>query len=515
MASGSEPLVPLRTATALAVLAGVVMSLAFPPIGFGPYAIAAVALLTTALWRASLRRGIGLGFLAGIAFFAPLLWWMRVIGWDAWLLLSVGWAVWLALVGFGTALVTRLPVAPVWVAAVWVLDESLRSRMPFGGFPWGNIAFSQPDTAFVWYASQGGTPLATFTIALLGAGIVTMVLDYRAGRTWLAYAWLTALAAAVLVPSIATLPIDGDTQGGPPAAVIAAVQGGTPQLGMGAMDVRRAVLDNHVEQTLLLAEHVAAGEVPAPDFVLWPENSSDLDPFADQEAADAITSAARAIERPILVGAVTQAPADLDGVWNVGIVWDPETGPGDVYIKNHPVPFGEYIPFRDFLAQHVGRFDRIPQDFLAGDQPGNLTVGGVPVGNVICFEIAYGEVVDAVVDGGARVITVQTNNATYGGTAQPEQQLAISRVRAAEFGRSVVVASTTGISAVIAPDGTIVQELSQADVGSIVAEVPLRGDLTPASRIGHLVESALCALALVGLTWAAARSLVRRRRPIA
>ncbi len=255
---------------------------------------------------------------------------------------------------------------------------------------------------------------------------------------------------ATLFPALVSTPATGDSIGGDPSATIALVQGGTPQVGMGAMDVRRAVLDNHVAQTLALGQAIDDGTVEQPAFVLWPENASDIDPFADAQAADAITAAARAVGAPILVGAVTSVPDNPAGVWNVGIVWDPVSGPTQMYIKTHPVPFGEYIPFRDLIAPVIGRFDRIPRDFIAGTEPGNLDIGGVAVGNVICFEIAYREVVDAVVDAGARVITVQTNNATYGGTSQPAQQLGIERIRAVEFGRSVLVAATSGITAVIA-----------------------------------------------------------------
>jgi apolipoprotein N-acyltransferase len=515
MTSGLNPLLSLRVATALAALAGVVMWLAFPPVAFGPYVIIAVAMLTASVWRARLRRGLGLGLLVGLVFFGLLLGWMRVIGWDAWLLLTLLCASWVALAGFGTALASRLPGAPVWVASMWVLEEALRSRVPFGGFPWGEIAFAQPDSPYGKLAPWGGSALVTFTVAFVGAAVVTIVLDHRAGRRRLAAGWFAACVVITLVPILTTLPQAGDTVGGPSSATIAIVQGGTPQFGMGALDVRRAVLDNHVKQTLDLAEAVAAGSVPQPAFVLWPENSSDIDPFADASAADAITAAARAVDAPILVGAVITAGDNPRGVWNVGIVWDPQSGPQQMYIKNHPVPFGEYIPFRDFLAQHIARFDRIPRDFLPGTKPGNLTIAGIPVGNVICFEVAYREVVDAVVDGGARVITVQTNNATYGGTAQPEQQLAIERLRAMEFGRSVVVAATSGISAVVLPDGSLSERIEEGVSGWQVADVPLLGTPTPATSNGHVVELAISGVALMAMLASLGWSIARRRNPIA
>ncbi|MBK9740151.1 MAG: apolipoprotein N-acyltransferase [Actinobacteria bacterium] len=510
-----RPLLSLPRGLALAALSGVLMSLAFAPVAFGPSAIVSVALLTTAVWGGSWRRGLGLGFVSGLLFFGLLLGWMRVIGWDAWLLLSAFWALWFALVGVGTALVTRLPGAPVWVASMWVLQETLRAHLPFGGFPWGEIAFAQPDTPFARLAPIGGSPLVSFAVAFVGASIVTLVLDYRAGRRRWAATWFAAAVGITLLPALAPVTTTGDTEVGPASTVLAYVQGGTPQVGMGAMDVRRAVLDNHVAQTLDLAQAVADGEVPRPSFVLWPENSSDLDPFIDASAAEAISTAAKAVGAPILVGAVVNVPDDPTGIWNVGIVWDPVVGPQEMYIKTHPVPFGEYIPFRAFLAQHIARFDRVPRDFLAGSRPGNLDINGIPVGNVICFEIAYRDVVDAVVDGGARLITVQTNNATYGGTAQPEQQLAISRLRAMEFGRSVVVAATSGISAVIDPAGTVVERMDEDEVGWRVTDVALRGQTTLATKTAPAVQMLLCAAALGAAATAMVQSVRRRRRPIA
>lgn len=300
--------------------------------------------------------------------------------------------------------------------------------------------------------------------------------------------------------------------GGTPAASIAVVQGGTPQTGLGAMDVRRAVLDNHVRQTMELAREVALGSRPRPDFVLWPENASDLDPNVDEAAAAAIGTSVRALNTPVLVGAIVDVPGDPSSVWNQGILWDPVTGPGLSYSKTHPVPFGEYLPFRSVLAKLIDRFTRITRDFAAGDRPGLFRIDGIEVGDVICFEIAYNAVIDPLIDGGARVLTVQTNNATYAGTAQPGQQLQIERFRALETGRSVVVAATTGISAFIGPDGQVLQQLDEGKVGAMVQTVPLRGTQNLSADLGRPLAGAW-ALASVALAlFVGLRSSGKRRR---
>lgn len=293
----------------------------------------------------------------------------------------------------------------------------------------------------------------------------------------------------------------------------AVIQGGVPSTGMSVTDERREVLERHLAQTLALAEAVAKGEVPQPDVVIWPENAVDIDPYRDTAVAEDITAAARAVNAPVVIGAIIDAPGDPTMIANAGIVWDPVTGPGDAYLKRHPVPFGEYIPFRSLIAPLVGRLDRVPRDMRPGDSPGILRAGDVVLGDVICFEVAYDEVVTDAVTAGGRVIVVQSNNATFAGLGQPEQQVAMSRLRAVEHGRAVLVAATTGITAVIAPDGSVVSEISEGDVGYLVESVPLRTTLSVSDRLGWAPEAIIALLGLAAMLWAGVRYRVPGRRP--
>jgi apolipoprotein N-acyltransferase len=232
--------------------------------------------------------------------------------------------------------------------------------------------------------------------------------------------------------------------------------------------------------------------------VLWPENSSDIDPYQDASVAADISAAAAAVGVPIVVGAVVET-VDPTMVENTGIVWDPTTGPGDVYVKNHPVPFGEFVPFREQLAPLIGRFERVPRDFVRGSSPGVLEVGGIVIGDVICFEVAYDDVFIGVIDGGAQLITVQTNNATYQGSGQPEQQWDIERLRALQAGRAVVVASTTGVSGFIEPDGVVTARMDEGERGYLVQEVSLRTGRTPSTVLGAIPEIIAGGALLTGL----------------
>ena len=502
----------LRLLAALA--AGATIGLAFPPQGWWPLAIIGVALSALAVGGLRLRWALLLGLAVGVISFAITLQWIRVVGWDAWIALTLFTSLPIAAACGATAIVMRRPGWPWGIAVVWVTMEAIRDRVPLGGWPWGRLSYSQADAPWLSLASWGGAALLTFAVAAAGGWLA-----------WASYRWADGLrrdavvagGVVIVVPFAALLiplPTGGQTEGGPDSAVVAVVQGDVPNTGLGFADRsnRRAVLDNHVAQTLALAEAVAAGSEPQPEAVIWPENASDIDPLTQADAAAAIDRAAQAINAPILVGAVVTNPENPDTVLNVGIVWDPDTGPGEIYVKQHPVPFGEYVPARDLLTQVIGRFDLVPRDFVAGTEPGVLQVGPVVLGDIICFEVAYDDLVRDTVQAGARMLAVQTNNATYTGLGQSEQQLAMARIRAVEHGRATVVAATNGISAVFQPDGTMTASLPERTAGWLVPTLPLRDSLSIADRVGFWPEVA-AGVVLVWLMIAGWRTspVVRRR----
>jgi apolipoprotein N-acyltransferase len=484
--------------TLAAVAGGVTMWTAFPPLNLWPLAPVGVALLTLALYRLGPRAAAWPAFWAGAAFFLPALEGIVKIGPDGWVLLSLVQAAYFIPMGMGIALVTRLPGWPVWTAALWVAQEFVRGRAPFGGFPWARLVFSQTDTPFTPYAAVGGAPLVTFLTALVGGllaytALRTPLLTRRrpaAGGATTLRAVAPALAGALAIGTAGLL-VPVPTGGRP--VTVAVIQGNVPRLGLDFNSQRRAVLDNHVRRTHELAAQVRQGKVARPELVVWPENSSDLDPYTDPEARALIDAAVKDVGVPVLVGAVIDA-ADGEHVENRGIVWDPRTGPGDYYVKRHPVPFGEDLPFRAVLTKLITRFERIPRDFAKGRRDGLMQLGPARVGDVICFEVAYdGLVRDAA---SAELLVVQTNNATYGRTSLPPQQVAMSRLRAVEHGRSVLVAATSGISAIVAPDGRMIDRSAEFVPDIQVATVPARTAPTLADRLGALPEQALALLAL-------------------
>ncbi|TDC52270.1 apolipoprotein N-acyltransferase [Jiangella ureilytica] len=491
-----------------AALLGASLTAAFPPYDLWIVAVLVPAAFALLVRDQPLKRSAVLGYLFGAGFFLPLLDWTGMeVGPIPWIILALFEALFFIPLALGVTLVMRLPGWPVWTAAVWVADEAVRGRIPYGGFTWGKLAFSQADSPTLGLVSWFGSPGLSFAIALAG-GLLAWVVVER--RLWIRAAAAAGAIAVVLVPAlIQPMEPGGDT------VTVAIVQGNVPAEGLAYNDEKRAITRNHVEATERLAEDVEAGRVERPDIVVWPENSSDISPFDDADTRRAIDGAVRAIGVPTLISAIVPTE-DGRNVRNTSILWDPADGPGQTYVKRHPMPFGEYIPFRSIAERITDAVRQQPRDHLPGDRIGTFQVGDVTLGDVICFEVAFDGIVRDAVNEGAQFLAVQTNNATFGRTEMTEQQLAQSRLRAFEHGRTVLVSALAGVSAVVAPDGSVLDraELFTQDV--LVTDVALADGRTPATRLGAWPEWLLTAMGAgaVALVIVNARRDRRDDRPV-
>ncbi|WP_306750571.1 apolipoprotein N-acyltransferase [Saccharothrix yanglingensis] len=486
-----------------AAAGGALVYLSFPPRTTWWLAPLGFAVLGVLVHGRRARAGFGLGLVWGLGFMAPLLRWTgEFVGLIAWLPLALVCALLIAVGTAAMAVVSRLPGAPLWMALVWVADEALRAVFPFGGFPWGRIAFGQPEGWYLPLASLGGAPLVGFAVALTGFGLAHLGRDWRVGAPLVVLPLVAGLAATALVR---TDPDQGEV-------TVAAVQGNVPRAGLDFNSQRRAVLDNHVKRTLELAADVDAGRAPRPQLVIWPENSSDIDPFRNVDAAAQIQRATEAIRAPIAVGAVVVDRAD-NLPRNTVVLFEPGVGATDTYTKRRLQPFGETMPYREFFRIFSETVERAGR-FQPGDDPTGFAVGDVRVAIDTCYEVAFDSVVrDSVLaGGGANLIAIPTNNATFGYTEMTYQQLAMSRVRAVEHGRAVVVSATSGVSAIVAPDGSVTQRTGMFTPDALVATLPLRGEATLATRLGAWPEWVMTALGLLALAFGSAVRLTRKRR---
>ena len=509
--------------------AGLLLWLAFPDVNIWAGAPLGIALFAAAVHGVRARTGAWLGMLAGLVFFVSSLHWTGIyVGSLPWLALSTleagywaiagAWLAWLSAppaqpAAKAHALAYRALPYPLLVALTWVVTEWLRGATPWGGFPWVRVAFSQADAPFGRLAAWGGAPGVSFAVALCGGLLAVAALrlwSQRGDRPAGMRRAGVLVILALLVPALGyavSLPVDG-----PPLQVMA-VQGNVPEAGLDFNAERRAVLDNHVQGTLRGAAEVAAGKRAQPDLVVWPENSSDIDPDRNLDARAEIIKATNTIDAPLLMGTLSLDP--WPSLYNVAVLYEPGRGAVERYIKQHPVPFAEYIPAREFFRIFSPEVDRVANPFIAGDKLGLFPLGerdGIPVvaGTTICFEVAYDDIVSETVRAGATLLVVQTNNATFGYTNESTQQLAISRLRAMEHGRSVAHVSTVGVSALITPDGVAHQSTELYTAAVLSGDLPLRTDLTVADRLGDWPLRVVILLLLFasGLRW----SLWWRRR---
>jgi len=484
----------LRSGISLA--AGCCAGLGFPPYNLWWLIPLAVAGFVYVAVGSTPGTGLLRGYLFGFGFNAVGVHWVAVLGVPVLVVFTCWLAVWYALIGLVISLTRRTPVWGFAGVATWMAAEWCAARWPFGGFGWLRLAYSAAGTpidGLFPVISVTGVSALIVTTAFLLAWVARRAWALRQGRgdkpvrrTLVVPSTITA--AVILVTGVAGLmgrhydPAPEDRQ-----VTVAVVQGNVPGSGIEALGPIYTVENNHLAQTILLAAQVRTGQVPQPDFVVWPENSTTTDPYTDSRTAAMISEAVDVIGAPIFVGAITSGPGE-DERQTVGLWWTKD-GITDSYAKRNLVPFGEWVPFRSFLVRLVPELAYVGAQSVPGTTPGvvNAQVGSGPlrVGDLICFEVAYDSTVDEMLTGdsttgGAQVVVVQTSNAMFTGTDQMAQQDGITRIRAMESRREILVATTNSLAGLIDSHGRIVYEAQLRTSDAQVFTVPTRTTLTPA-----------------------------------
>ena len=507
---------------AVVLVAGAALGLSWQPYGFWPLLLVAIPAFTLGVRGVRPAAALGLGYLFGLTMLLFAVSWLHVLGtWIA-ALLIIFMALFFGLLGLTVTLVSGLRWWPLATACCWVLIEYAYSRIPFGGFGWTRIAYAAVDTPLAGFFPIIGVAGVSFAVALIGQLIAWAILTLWSARRGRPARRRQLLIAAALTVGLGLLGsalriYQVEPEAGSAGSVrVGIVQGNIPGRGIEAMGRARSVTNNHLSETIQLMTKARLGEVPEPDFVLWPENSTDIDPTVDPLTKLTVQAAADVADRPILVGAVMQGPGD-DERQTAALWWDPERGVLARYDKQNLVPFGEWIPFRAQLLPLIPLLQQVGAQSIAGTRPGvlDVAVAGRPIkiGDVICFELAYDQTLYSSLIGGAQVMMVQSNNATYGGTGQIEQQFAITRARAMESRREIAVATTNSVSGFITRDGAVVARTQEFTAQSMVVDMPLRSALTPAVRVAPWLERSLALLAILACLAAAlgSRAAVLRR----
>lgn len=489
-----KPILPLWAAVLVAAASGPIMDAGFPDKGIWPLTFVGIALVLVSLIGRRIGSAILVGFVAGCAFyFTHIQWASLFLGPLPMSALAVLESLFFAAGAVAITLayrwiprawpsaLGRLGLLPVAVAGLWTAREAWASVWPYGGFAWGRVSLSQSDSPlsplFAWLGVSG----VSFVMVLLVAFVIETV-RLTGVRPLLRASVAVALATLILVIPAWPTQTEGTMR-------VAAVQG-NGKAGYFDGSTANELLEAQFDATVpLFGEEV--------DVVLWPEGSTYADPILDPYTTGVFDYVSQQMGAPL----IAQGVSERDGLFhNTAVLWDAGRGALDYYDKKHPVPFGEYIPDRAFWRPFApDLIDLIQREYTPGTTDNVFDVNGTIVGINICFDIVDDQILTDSVRQGAQVIFASSNNADFGRTDESAQQLAQARIRAIELGRSVVNISTVGISAMIAPDGTIVQQLPWYEPGSMVGDVALSTSVTPAVVLGRQLEWFVAGLGLASL----------------
>jgi len=429
----------------LSCLAGVALSGAFEPIA--QWWLAPIALLVHMYTINRTDRKVLSAFLFALTFNAVLLHWTSTfVGSTPWLILSLG----LSLLYLPLALVGRWGIGAY--PLLFVVLEEVRNRFPFGGFGWARVAYSQADAPYAAIAARGGA-ISLSAITLLIASFAFFILNRKVNLL-------------LLVPLLALL-IPNNIAAVNQTSVLM-IQGNVPELGLDFNARAKQVFKNHVNQT-----KIALAENKNVEFIVWPENAVDVDPYTNRDVYDEL----QAFDKPLIIGAIIGKGEKL---YNTSILWGDNSQ--EIYFKQHLTPFGEYIPLRS-LAKKISPLVNRVNDFSPGNGQKIFTIGQAKIAPVICFELIDDQIL-AQAAKGSNILVVQTNSATFGTSAESAQQLSITRIRAIENSRNVVSVSTTGISALIDFNGKVLNQTSMATAEHVFADVGLIEESSPRNRYG-------------------------------
>jgi apolipoprotein N-acyltransferase len=497
----------------IGIIGGFVSSLAMPTEDVWPLIFVSVAMILIAIKGLKFLPAAGVGFLSGMAFYMSQVEWIsQYLGPVPLIALSVLESFIFAL-GLGciavvwTFLAERVKgnlaslVISLSIATIWTGREFVSINFPYGGFPWSRVAQALSDSflsQLVYFVGISGlTFLSVFmTVSLLTflqAGLKSF------GRN------IPSLAGTLAIIGLAAffvVPVESESG----EVTVASVQGNA-NAGLFANAERGTFLRNHLEATELLKDHPRRSEI---DFIVWPENASDLNPQTNALAKLQIDSVVQNYQVPLILGAITESGEE---VFNSSLYFVPGVGQVDQYDKKRPVPFAEYVPDRDFwYALAPDLVGLISRGYAYGTRDGIFEYEGSNLGVLICFEIAIDDIGRSLVAEGAEIILSQTNNADFGRSDETFQQAALARLRAIETGRAVVNISTVGVSKVFLPNGEVFDELPIFEPGVMVQTLPLRTSITPAMLIGPTFDLVVNAVALLLLAAALGYRFANRSR---
>lgn len=461
----------LQTKITVGSLAGLLLALTYDNTFFWFL----IPLVFALWWGVTHKRSLGdylvISFSFSLVFWAIHIIWIISIGVDAYILLTLIMTLIYGCSGFFMYLLRNSYLPFLGYAIVFIAIETLTQYFPFGGFPWAKIAYSGIDSPFAKLAPLGSTQLVAFSIFLTAMFLIPLIGFLLQKAVFPAL--FIGISIIALILFLDSLQLNFSSTGEKNLLI---VQGSVPRSGLLFNEQKLAVLQNHIQQTeIFFKENSNVNNV---DAILWPENSIDVDPYINEEAASILNAHLSKINKPFIAGAVLSQEKNLKN--SIIKIQNNIFNNEQEYTKIHLVPFGEYLPFRNLLEKRISRFNLLSKDFAKGNQITNFRLEDNLISPVICFEVAWNNVLAKQILNGGELIIVHTNNATYAFSDQIKQQFQITRFRALEAGRQTVISATTGVSAHINEYGQVLWQSEEFKPMAHLAQVKMIPEITPA-----------------------------------
>ncbi|TVR35316.1 MAG: apolipoprotein N-acyltransferase [Nitriliruptor sp.] len=510
-------------APAVAAASGLVLLAAHPPVGWWWLTFAHPPLLIAALWLAATAdegpgrwRPFGLGAVAGLVAFGPMLSWLIApAGYVGWGLLVGVQAVWMGLLALLLSRFLDHRLLPVIAAIGWTAIDAWRAIFPLNGFEWGAIAYAHVDASWMLPMARvvGGRGI-TLIVALVGVAAAVAarqtvrqirgrgdrsIEDALTGTTLPLGLMVGGLLVSILI-TIEAPPTEGTLD-------VLVVQGNDIRHWEDPVpDPPTTITTNLRDETL-----AAIGDGPPPDLTVWPESSIDRDLTTERGAnLRSLVDEAAGVAGEMVAGATMDGPDPAANRFIAALQFDGDAQEVDRYVKRRLVPFGEYIPARELL-DWFPPLEQVPRDAISGSGPQQLsTAQQVRLAVIICFETLFTDIWRTNIltgDDPAQLVLSLTNDASFRDSAEPAQHLAQVQLRAVETGRWVVHASIAGGSAFVDPAGNAHDVTPLFAVDSIRRDLPLAAGQTPYLATGDILgwTARIAVLGLAALAWIGGR----------
>ena len=484
-----------------ATIAGLLYFLSFPPYDLWYLIFPALYLFYYSLL--SKEKSFLSGFIFGCVAYGVILLGIQSIGLEAWIPLTILMGLMYGIFGrlFSYLNTKSENNFYVLLSAIAIFDL-FRAYFPFGGFPWGfpstvlltgpinSPLFFEVPLYFKNFGPTGASLLLQSFTLIIALGVFLKSKQKNYLKNYIIF----SLIIFIIIISNFVISDSQYAQIESPELNIAIVQGNSPCPGAKnrCNNERQKIYDSHLNQTQSLDGNF--------DLVVWPESSTGFnnDPGIHSKVQNEISAEALRLDSYFLIGG--DRPIQKKYFENYGIFIKKDGEIAGQYLKQHPVPFGEYIPFRKYL-EWIPPLALVPRDMIRGDSQKIFMVNDVKISSVISFEGSFQRYIRNSVQDGAELVVILTNQASYGESGMSDQFILMSRANAISNGRPIVHAAITGKSAFIDHKGRVISKTELFETGILTEKIEVIQTETPYSKYGNYLNYIFIVFGGISLLW--------------